>query len=168
MIVGKPMANPLDGFYCQECGFNVAADEDGLCQRCGLDTSTGESVREHCAAVGLHLVTAADKAVLESENAQFKRATGFGSFGDELLVCTAAERAALDAKAESAHAQFERYRELEYNQCTPEEREVLDAMAEFTDDDIETLQTAAHDGQLQHDRFVSLADAELARRGVHQ
>jgi hypothetical protein len=99
MIVGKPMANPLDGFYCPECGFNVAADEDGLCQRCGLDTSTGESVREHCAAVGLHLVTAADKAVLESENAQFKRATGFGSFGDEPLVCTAAERAVLDAMA---------------------------------------------------------------------
>lgn len=66
MIVGKPMANPLDGFYCPECGFNVAADEDGLCQRCGLDTSTGEMVREHCAAVGLHLVTAADKAVLDA------------------------------------------------------------------------------------------------------
>jgi predicted amidophosphoribosyltransferase len=67
MIVGKPMANPLDGFYCPECGFNVAADyNDGLCQRCGGDTTTGERIREHCAAVGLHLVTAADKAVLDA------------------------------------------------------------------------------------------------------
>jgi hypothetical protein len=48
--------------------------------------------------------------------------------------------------------------------CTPAERAVLDAMAEFTDDDIEVLQTAAHNGLRQHDRFVSLADAELARR----
>jgi hypothetical protein len=47
--------------------------------------------------------------------------------------------------------------------CTSAERAVLDAMAEFTEEDIVTLQTDGYD-QPQHWRFVSLGDAELARR----
>jgi hypothetical protein len=69
------MADESDRF-CTQCGplgmeddadgrAVSPIDEDGSCRFCGCDTCGLDQLREHLAARGLHVVTTADKTVLD-------------------------------------------------------------------------------------------------------
>lgn len=51
--------------FCPACGFVTAIDDDGTCAGCGADTCALEQLREHLAARGLCVVSAAEKALLD-------------------------------------------------------------------------------------------------------
>jgi hypothetical protein len=52
--------------FCPGCGFVERIDDDGTCASCGADTCPLEQLRAHLAARGLHVVSAADRAVLDA------------------------------------------------------------------------------------------------------
>src|SRR5687768_15699515 len=51
--------------FCPGCGFVERIDEDGSCS-CGADTCGLDQILERLAARGLHVVSAADGAVLDA------------------------------------------------------------------------------------------------------
>ena len=52
--------------FCPGCGLVDKIDSDGTCGYCGGDTCGLDQVREHLAEHGLHVVSAAEKAVLDA------------------------------------------------------------------------------------------------------
>lgn len=51
--------------FCPGCGFVERIDDDGTCS-CGADTCGLDQIRERLAERGLHVVSAADRAVLDA------------------------------------------------------------------------------------------------------
>lgn len=55
-----------DWWFCPICGPQAESDEDGLCVTCGATVCAFSTLCSTLAAQGLHVVTAAEKAVLDA------------------------------------------------------------------------------------------------------
>jgi hypothetical protein len=65
------MAGEMDhAWFCPQCGLrdetNHGIDGDGTCSSCGCDCCTWNSLSGHLSADGLHIVTGAERKVLEA------------------------------------------------------------------------------------------------------
>lgn len=56
----------VDWWFCPICGPQVESDEDGLCVTCGATVCAFSTLCSTLASQDLHVVTAADKAVLDA------------------------------------------------------------------------------------------------------
>jgi hypothetical protein len=63
-VDSKP-ADPRHGFYCPGCGTGTPVQDDGTCACCGADTCPFDHLEQQLGDVGLYVISAADKAVLD-------------------------------------------------------------------------------------------------------
>ena len=82
-----------DWWFCPICGPQVESDEDGLCVTCGATVCAFSTLCSTLAAQGLHVVTAAEKAVLDACAAAHIRTFDDDTFNYRLddidAICTA-------------------------------------------------------------------------------